>query len=103
MNGYGLDVALKQAPDEFYDWVKEVAFRLILARDKIKSIAEKDKIELLRMKSAGSTRHEIYLVAKEMKYPAISLSLFDEKMCDEKLWKMVRPVGSHLFKKDIDL
>lgn len=90
----------RDVPDEFHDWVKSTVFSL---RKSYESIEEKARMEFNHASRWGDVDPGRAMWAekiKKMTYPAIGFAMLDNKDYSHIIWKMIRPKGQSVFKKD---
>lgn len=100
-DGKDLKPLIEKVPDEFFKWVHNVSIDLLNRFDVIANEAEKLFEDVRRL----PTRKDQALAIQKYgpKYSGIVFSFLDGKSPDKIIWKMLRPHGKKVFKKDIDL
>ncbi len=93
-----LDI-FEEIPDEMHDWVKDVVKKLSHQFLEIETAAR----DVYKLVIFLVTRKEQAEVISKSKYPGVTFAMLDGKDYRQAIWKMVRPHGSHTFRKDIDL
>lgn len=101
-NNQPLDEVIERVPDEFYQWVKETAWKLNHAFEIQKKLAEMayDMIVKLNLPSRKEQAWEILRCYKS--YSGLVFGLLDGNDVSQKVWAMVKPKYERPFKQDID-
>ena len=89
---------IKDIPDEMHEWVKEVMTDLLSQFVTIERIANQAEIDVENFE----TRKEQAFLVSKTKYPGITFAMLDGKDYKQLIWRLIRPVGSVTFRKDID-
>jgi RNA ligase len=94
-NGTSVEEICDPLPDEFHDWVREVADQLGNEFDRILfesnggfSLAKRSLEDL---EPETNYRKEFAHIAKTHKYPHLLFKLLDGKSIDGDIWKMIEP------------
>lgn len=95
-----LDEFLDRVPDEFDNWVRLTMLELQSQFESIKFRSVTD-FEYYKGKSNGDKK-EFALLIKNNDYRSILFAMWDGKFYDDTIWKMIKPVWSKPFRKDID-
>ena len=98
--GGNLDEFLDRVPDEFDNWVRLTMLELQSQFESIKFRSVTD-FEYYKIQSNGDKK-EFALLIKNNDYRSILFAMWDGKSYDDTIWKMIKPVWSKPFKKDID-
>lgn len=111
-DGKNVAELLEKVPDEFFNWVTDVATRLQHTFNKIEDWSEDDYQSALRSaklnhKELGSPlsteeRKRFAVETTICKYPQLMFARLDQRMTSPIIWRMVRPSGAKVFKTDID-
>jgi len=95
-----LDEFLDRVPDEFDNWVRLTMLELQSQFESIKFRSVTD-FEYYKMQSNGDKK-EFALLIKNNDYRSILFAMWDGKSYDDTIWKMIKPVWSKPFRKDLD-
>ena len=98
--GGNLDEFLDRVPDEFDNWVRLTMLELQSQFESIKFRSVTD-FEYYKMQSNGDKK-EFALLIKNNDYRSILFAMWDGKSYDDTIWKMIKPVWSKPFRKDLD-
>ena len=98
--GGNLDEFLDRVPDEFDNWVRLTMLELQSQFESIKFRSETD-YEYYKIESNGDKK-EFALLIKNNDYRSILFAMWDGKSYDDIIWKMIKPVWSKPFRKDLD-
>jgi RNA ligase len=101
MNNYEFDELLDRVPDEFFDWLKRTAKVLQTDFNEIERKALKEFVRICHVNEI-SERKSFATEAKKSEYRSILFKLYDKRLYDEIIWKMVRPIYSKPFKDGYD-
>lgn len=109
----GIDIDIRNiaedAPDEFYDWIDEVASNLVAEYKEIEEFC-KNNFAKIQKKAADDlevnidnpwTRKEWAEQITKEKYPSILFSMLDKKEWKEHIWKLIKPTRANTFKEKI--
>jgi len=92
---------LEKVPDEFFKWMTNVREDLEAKFAGIEEVARNEFEEIAV--SFPTTRREWAEKIQSMQRPSIGFAMLDKKDYKDIIWKMIRPHGQSIFKKDIDL
>jgi len=96
-DNYEFDELLDRVPDEFYEWLKRTAGKLIVEYAEIERQALKEFIRLYHVNEL--TERTLFAEqAKLSKHRSILFKLYDRRPYDDIIWKQIRPVYSKPFK-----
>jgi RNA ligase len=95
-----LDEFLDRVPDEFDNWVRLTMLELQSQFESIKFRSVTD-FEYYKIQSNGDKK-EFALLIKNNDYRSILFAMWDGKSYDDTIWKMIKPVWSKPFRKDLD-
>ena len=95
-----LNEFLDRVPDEFDNWVRLTMLELQSQFESIKFRSWTD-FEYYKIQSNGDKK-EFALLIKNNEYRSILFSMWDGKSYNDIIWKMIKPVWSKPFRKDID-
>jgi RNA ligase len=98
--GGNLDEFLDRVPDEFDNWVRLTMLELQSQFESIKFRSVTD-FEYYKIQSNGDKK-EFALLIKNNDYRSILFAMWDGKSYDDTIWKMIKPVWSKPFRKDLD-
>jgi len=98
--GGDMNEFLERVPDEFDNWVRLTMLELQSQFESIKFRSVTD-FEYYKIQSNGDKK-EFALLIKNNDYRSILFAMWDGKSYDDTIWKMIKPVWSKPFKKDID-
>ena len=99
-SGGDMNELLDRVPDEFDNWVRLTMLELQSQFESIKFRSVTD-FEYYKIQSNGDKK-EFALLIKNNDYRSILFAMWDGKSYDDTIWKMIKPVWSKPFKKDID-
>ena len=98
--GGNLDEFLDRVPDEFDNWVRLTMLELQSQFESIKFRSVTD-FEYYKIQSNGDKK-EFALLIKNNDYRSILFAMWDGKSYYDTIWKMIKPVWSKPFRKDLD-
>lgn len=111
----GQPVNFDNVPDEFFNWVNDVQKRLRDSYSAIENEAQEQFHNIVVELSKGGTvtegeqditvkntvtRKDAALLIQKMTNPGIGFAMLDKKDYSQTIWKMIRPRGASVFKKD---
>lgn len=105
-DGKPLNELVEKVPDEFFNWVKDVSYKLSEQFNEIATQAQRDFKECfdwLHENGDTENRAQIAEMFKQRKYPNILFAMLDGKPFAPIIWKMIRPHGQTIFRSDLDL
>lgn len=94
-NGQSIAEICEKIPDEFHDWVKDIATRLTTEAERIEADVKKEFNRISKNLKLDSTRKDFAEVAVGSPNKAYLFMMFDGKPIREAIWKTLRPVGSN--------
>lgn len=98
--GGKIEDLIQNVPDEFYDWVTDVAKRISEEYASI-AVSASSVVGDVQLSEAESRKEQAEIITKS-KYPGISFAMLDGKEYTEMIYKLIRPRGKSQFKTDID-
>lgn len=93
MDGRDLAELIEPLPDEFHQWVRDVAETLTAQVDNLKREIETSYADVLATLPADHSRKDFALTARTKPNSWALFNLADGKDCTAKLWRMVDPGG----------
>jgi len=96
-DNYEFDELLDRVPDEFFDWLKRTAAKLIAEYAEIERRALQEFIRIYHINDIKD-RALFAEQAKSSEYRSILFKLYDRKPYGQIIWKQIRPVYSKPFK-----
>jgi len=96
-DNYEFDELLDRVPDEFYDWLKRTASKLLVEYAEIERQALQEFVRIYHINQI--TERALFAEqAKLFKHRSILFKLYDRRPYDDIIWKQIRPVYSKPFK-----
>ena len=96
-DNYEFDELLDRVPDEFYDWLKRTASKLLVEYAEIERQALQEFVRIYHINQI--TERALFAEqAKLFKHRSILFKLYDRKPYADIIWKQIRPVYSKPFK-----
>ena len=96
----GKDVSdmVKDVPDELFNWVNSVKFKLLGDYEHIRN----ECLDVLRECPQGDRKESAAFIKEYSSFPGIVFAMLDGKDYRPLIWNIVKPKGQTVFKKDID-
>ena len=90
LSGNRFDEMITGLPDEFHQWVKDMAAPMREQFIKIKQLCYNEYTLIVQQLDAEYTRKDFALRAKTMTHPGILFAIEDNRDVDSMIWKLVK-------------
>lgn len=96
----GQELSIENVPDEFFEWFTITKQGLLHEFSRIEELSFGEFSKIKWDATEETTRAQWAQRIKQMTYPAIGFAMLDDKDYSPIIWKMVRPNGAKVYKKD---